>query len=343
MRNQVLLDYFNNKVYLNRIAATAVIELLTKCNLKCEHCYIPKHNSWGLSTEQLKALLIQLRNMGTVNVLFTGGEIFLRKDIFELIEFARKLHLRVTLLSNATLLNDELIHSLAELYITEFSTTIFSMNKSVNDSITQVSGSLEQILENVRKLSAAGIKTKIKMPVMKKNASSYDDVRAFCDATNLEFMPTFSISSKMNGEQLSQDLRIEMNDLKDILAKSGNKSFLDKTSLPGKKHPCAALFCSCSISCNGDVYPCNSIPYKIGNILENDIKWIWENSQELKYIQNIKKEDLKECTTCKYEPFCDRCPGMALLEGGSLLACDPLAKKVAKARMENTISNGRFQ
>lgn len=102
-----------------------------------------------------------------------------------------------------------------------------------------------------------------------------------------------------------------------------------------KKDPCSSIFCAISIDCEGNVFPCNSIPFKVGNIYEDSICNIWNHSEKLKFIQGIRKSDLSECVRCKYEPICERCPGMALLEGKGLFSCDPLAKRVAEVRMQD--------
>lgn len=104
--------------------------------------------------------MCELRELGIVNVSFTGGEIFLREDIFELIKTARDLHMRVFLLSNATLLTEQKIKMLSELYITEFSTTIFSLKEEINDFITEQKGSLKIILDNLQLLKNIILKFK---------------------------------------------------------------------------------------------------------------------------------------------------------------------------------------
>ena len=92
MKSDLLLSYINKKAYLNKVPITAVIELLTLCNFRCEHCYIPHRASGGMEYEVVKELLNDLRKMGTLSVLLTGGEVFLREDIFDIIAYARSLH-----------------------------------------------------------------------------------------------------------------------------------------------------------------------------------------------------------------------------------------------------------
>ena len=335
MKNDLLLSYINKKAYLNKIPITAVIELLTLCNFRCEHCYIPHRASAGMKFEVVKNLLSDLRAMGTISVLLTGGEVFLREDIFDIISYARSLHMRVTILSNASLLDESKVDKLSKLCITEFSTTVFSLIPQVNDSITGKSNSLKPILENLDLLKQAQIRVRVKMPIMKKNAASYEMVRDFCKEKQFEFMPSFSISSKLDGEDSAKDLRIEKEDLCYLVKKAEEDGAISVKSSASKKDPCSSIFCAISIDCKGYVYPCNSIPFKVGNIYNESISSIWNNSEKLKFIQGIKKSDLSECIGCKYEHICERCPGMALLEGEGLFSCDPLAKRVAEARMQN--------
>ena len=337
MKDELLLSYMNKKAYLNRVPLTAVIELLTLCNFKCEHCYIPHRTSLGMKTDVVKNLLNDLRKIGTLSVLFTGGEIFLRDDIFEIIAYARSLHMRVTLLSNASLLNKNKIEQLSRLHISEFSTTVFSLIPDVNDAITGRADSLRPILDNLELLKCAHIKVRVKMPIMKKNVASYELVRDYCMQNQFEFMPSFSISSKLDGEDSAKDLRVEKEDLYDLVRKAEKDGVISVKSSIFKNDPCSSIFCAISIDCKGDVFPCNSIPFKVGNIYEDSISDIWNQSEKLRYIQGIKKSDLHECIDCKYEHICERCPGMALLEGKGLLSCDPLAKRVAEVRMQNCL------
>lgn len=73
-----------------------------------------------MNIETVKKLLYDLRALGTFDITFTGGEIFLRQDLFEIIEIAINLNFRINLLSNASILDKQKIEKLANLYIAEF-------------------------------------------------------------------------------------------------------------------------------------------------------------------------------------------------------------------------------
>src|SRR5947209_19525568 len=64
----------------------AMIELTYGCNLRCVHCFNPTHRANGeLTTAQIKALVDQLVGAGCLDLAFTGGEVFTRRDLFEIV------------------------------------------------------------------------------------------------------------------------------------------------------------------------------------------------------------------------------------------------------------------
>lgn len=99
---------------VERIPFAVTIELNTTCNLRCEHCYIPKHTDCGMSTETVKRLLDDLRRLGTFELVFTGGEIFLRKDIEEILDYSRDLGFSVKLFTNVTLIDEDIAKKLKD-------------------------------------------------------------------------------------------------------------------------------------------------------------------------------------------------------------------------------------
>lgn len=295
MKNDVCTDniFFMAELYKqahdNNQLLSAMLELTTQCNLKCQHCYIPEHNNYGLSTDDWFCVIEQLRKLGTLNISLTGGEIFLRKDIFQIIEYIRQLNMRVFLLSNITSLTETQIQNLAKMYITEVSTSIYSLDYTIHDAITTIPGSLHKTLQNLFLLKKYGIHVVVKTPLMNINKFAYKDLIEFCKKNDFEFIPGTIIFAKSNGDTSTHSLRISeedyytiINDLDGIITK---KPFLNY-----KNEPCAALKYSLAIDSYGDVYPCNSLYYKVGNIKENTIENIWYSSPELKFVKSIEKK-----------------------------------------------------
>jgi len=86
-----------------------------------------------------------------------------------------------------------------------------------------------------------------------------------------------------------------------------------------------------AIDSEGNVYPCNSLYYKLGNIKEDTLESIW-NSENVKKIQNIMKIDLNECVDCHLKNLCNRCPGLAYLEDNDIYGCSTIAREQAELK-----------
>lgn len=309
----------------NNVPLKVTIELLTKCNWRCKHCYIPNHNNNGINFEDLRNLLYELRDLGTLEVTFTGGEIFLRKDIFEIIELARSLHFRVNLLSNASLLDEEKIIKLSKLNIRIFSTTVFSMEDSVHDYITNSRGALKKTLDNILLMKKYNIPIKIKTPIMKYNTFDYRKIKEFCEYNNFKFQADTAITIKNDGDVSPISLRVKNEDLKTVISEI-NVDKDKKYTFDLDREACRSILYNLHITCEGDVYPCVSFVYKVGNIFENSITEIWNNSVSLQKVKKIKNKDLSECIKCDLKEFCSRCPGGALIEKNDLFGCDEYNK-----------------
>ena len=110
---------FSSKVHAKssnkRIPLDATLELTYRCNNKCVHCYcnLPENDEHAmqdeLTTEEIKKLLDDLASMGSIWLLITGGEPLLRPDFEEIYLHAKKKGFLITLFSNGTLINENII------------------------------------------------------------------------------------------------------------------------------------------------------------------------------------------------------------------------------------------
>lgn len=316
----------------NNTLINVIIELSTKCNWNCKHCYLPSHDNNGLSKEVLFDLFSQLREIGCFDLSFTSGEIFYRKDIMDIIKKARSMSFNLTLLSNISLLNEEKIKQLSNLYISLISCTIFSLDEKIHDSITGIPGSLKRALNNVFLLKKYNIPLEIKTIIMKENYDSYKQLKDFCTKNDFQYKIDHDIFSKNNGDSSPKQLKMSTKQIQEVLLD------LDKLKdFKAHKHLedepiCPVVSHCCSIDCDGNISPCNKFFVSIGNIYQNTIDEIWNNNPKLDKLRSLKWGDLNECINCKNNEYCYRCPGVALLEDGHLLGRSSLACEFADAR-----------
>lgn len=325
------LNELSEKCKENHRLFNVMFVLLNKCDQNCIHCYIPEHDSYGLPTAKVKELITEARELGALNITLTGGEILLRKDLLEIVAFARSLFLRVFLMSNAYSLTEDKIRQLKELGIAEFSTTIFSMDSTIHDEITQKKGSLSKIIKNVLLLKKYGIPLTIKTPLMEINKFAYKDVEKFAADNEFNFMATTTIFTKADGDESPHTLQIK-NDLQRIILETErilNKYSSRSITTSKSGIPCSAGFSNICINYNGDVWPCNSLMLKVGSVLETRLTSIWKNSNILNEWRRKSVQPIEVCQTCIYSKYCLRCPGMALLEDKDLYGCSSSAKRIA--------------
>lgn len=314
-----------------RIPLSVHIDLTMRCNERCIHCYRVIERRPELTTDELKALLGDLARAGTLYLTFSGGEIFLRADLFELIEHARRLHFDVRLKSNALLVTQEKAARLRALGVRQVDISIYSTDPAVHDWVTKVPGSLERSLEGATLLREAGVTVKLNCPLMKQNVGQYKEIRALAERLGVLCGFDPMITAKNGGDTSPIKLRITRKDLVQVLQDPALNPDLGKLEAcePSSARadlddiPCGASHNACYISAYGDVMPCVAMPIACGNVRDEPFADIWHRSPNMLKVRAIRIRDLHTCSSCAASRFCTRCPGQALVETGDLYGPSP--------------------
>lgn len=312
------------------IPYSASIELLTKCNFRCEHCYIPQHNK-EMEFNTVIDIIDQLKMLGVFEIMLTGGEIVLHKSFMDIVRYMRKLGIRVILFSNISLLTEEQVAELASLYITEISTSLFSVDDDINSSITKIKNSAKVVMDKALLIKKYNISLEIKVPVMKKNKDSFPKIKQFCDENGIKISHSVAITSRTNGDVTPHDYALCQEELSQFMEKN-DKAARERIHVwneMGENYLCDAVGNNLHVDVYGNVYPCISFPYKYGNIYMDSLSSIWYESKERRFLKGIKRKDLLECKICNYNNVCQRCPGLAYFEQNNLLGCSEWDKKIS--------------
>jgi len=142
--NTPIMDRLVRKTVERHLPWNVHIDLTYRCNERCVHCYLDHHDHGEMTTREVKNVLDQLADAGALFLTFSGGEIFLRQDLFELIRYARGLNFDVSLKTNALLIDESRARKLRELDIRKIQISIYSADAAIHDAITKVPGSLER-------------------------------------------------------------------------------------------------------------------------------------------------------------------------------------------------------
>jgi len=315
------------------------VDLTMRCNELCVHCYRVIEERPELTTAEVKALLAELAQAGSLYLTFSGGEIFLRPDLFELIAEAKRLRFDLRLKTNALLVTEERARRLRELGVRQVDVSIYSVDPAVHDAVTKIPGSLARSLAAIERLTALGVRVKINCPLMQSNVGDYRAVRGLAERLGVPCGFDPMISARNDGDRSPTLLRIGRADLRRVLGdpilnpdprpatSPGERTDLDETL-------CGAAHNACYVSAYGDVTPCVALPITCGNIRETSFAEIWRDSRDMRRVRALRVRDLHTCSGCSASAFCTRCPGQALVEDGDLLGPSSAACEHALAGAE---------
>lgn len=293
-------------------------ELTYHCNLQCPHCYIaPQNSREELSLGEIATILDILREHGTLYVIFSGGEIFMREDFFDIARYARKKGFALRLLTNGTLINEGVADEIKELHPLSVEISLYGSTSATHDRITACPGSFERSLKALRLLGERSIRTVAKSLMMKGNVSEFQEIKKLTQEIGSQFLYDAVIIPRLDGSMEPCRNRLDRNELYSLLypevqgkGKDGNPREDDLS--------CTAGLNALSISPYGDAFPCMGFKESGGNLTKNSLSEI-QHSPIFSKIRSITLSDLRECKQCEFIHYCNRCPALAWLETGDLL------------------------
>ncbi len=298
-------------------------DLTYRCNERCVHCYLDHDNHGEMTAAEIKKVLDQLAEAGVFFLCFSGGEVFMRRDFFELLEYARSLQFCVKVKTNAFLIRGQEADRLRALSVESVQVSIYSHRPEVHDAITKLPGSLERSLAGIRLLRERGIKVVVANVLMRQNLADYLGVVSLARELGAEFTVDPTITPMMDGDRSILGLGIGTEDLRrifrtpelvgDVQEACGPPPAVDSDTLDGL--PCSAGHTFCYISPYGDVFPCVQFPLPTGNVRRQSFQEIWKHSPQMNEVRAIRGRDLPTCSSCAHLGTCTRCPGLAYLEG----------------------------
>ena len=135
-----------------------VLEITKKCNHNCLMCFAKSKTGKNQepSITQINAIMKEMKNLGINTIRFTGGEPFLRKDIFELLRLAKKNNFYVILNTNSTLLSVNKIRIL-EGFVDNILTSVHGYNQITEARITGNKSLFKQKIKNIYRLVHSSI------------------------------------------------------------------------------------------------------------------------------------------------------------------------------------------
>jgi organic radical activating enzyme len=183
------------------IPLSVQLDLTYRCNERCIHCYLDHEDHGEMKTAEILGLLDQLAAAGVFFLNVSGGEIFMRPDLFTIIEHARKLQFSVKLKTNGVMIRAAKAQRIAKLGIEAVQISLYSHDAATHDEITKLPGSFKRTIEGAQFLRDAGVKVIFANVLMKQNADHYKQVQALATSMGIRYEVDATITPMMDGDR----------------------------------------------------------------------------------------------------------------------------------------------
>ena len=312
-------------------------EATKKCNLNCVHCYNPQTETKELQKEEVFNFISNIKELGALKMRITGGEPFMRKDLFEILRRAYSSLIDFSIFTNGILIRKEQIEELSYLNPEFIAISIDSINSKEYQKIRGVDN--KKVLNNLERILSQGIRTRANIVLFKGINDSYQSIRDTLkylkglgmkkDDVSFDEVVPEGRGIKLPTYNFSDRIGI-MKKISQLYKEVFEGMFIIKT--PEGQERKIESYCGLGesffyLSSDGSISLCpmlNFGEYIIGNIKEKSLKNVWENSTLLSYFR--KKEHIKgsECEDCQKLDVCaGGCKAKSLFFNNSINAPDP--------------------
>jgi radical SAM protein with 4Fe4S-binding SPASM domain len=328
---------FSEDVHLRqggeRIPLQVAIEVTRRCPLECQHCYnnLPMGDMEAkqreLSKEEHFKMLDELVELGCFWLLYTGGEIFARKDFLEIYTHAKKRGFLITLFTNGTIITEQIADYLVEWRPFGIEITLYGRTRETYEALTAVPGSYDRCLRGIKLLKERGLPLKLKTVATSINRHEVSSMRQFAEEElGVEFNFDAQVNPRIDCSQSPLAVRLTPEEVValDLSAPKGVSEYLklakrDLENPPALSQIDTVYFCgggmnSFSINAYGEIGICVISQQETFGIRDVGVRAVWEES--LLQLRKRKRTRVTKCVQCNIQSLCGMCPANGELENG---------------------------
>ena len=350
-------------------------EITRSCNLACAHCRAASHFDpypGELTLEECKAVIDDIASITDPILILTGGEPLMRRDIWDIVDYAQAKGLRPVIGTNGTLIDEDCARKIAESGIPRVSISLDFPTKEGQDAFRGKDGAFEEAIAGMRNLREHGVGVQVNTTITKMNVDLVDEIHELARTEGAEAFHPFLLVPTGRGEDLV-DVELSPQEYEEVLTwayhcQKGSPMHFKPTDAPQyyriirqlsaaegrtvsrETYGMEALTRGCLggitfafISHVGDVQPCGYFDMQLGNVKEVPFSRIWEESPVFADLRNYSKLKGK-CGACEYKGVCGGCRARALAATGDYLAEEPycayVPKTVARKQVLDEIQSG---
>jgi radical SAM protein with 4Fe4S-binding SPASM domain len=272
-------------------------------------------------------LLDELVQAGCLWLLYTGGEIFARKDFLEIYTAAKNRGFLITLFTNGTMINERIADYLAEWRPFSIEITLYGATRETYEALTRIPGSFDRCMRGIRLLLDRGLPLKLKtVPTTINYHEVYEMKRMAEEDFGVEFKFDPLVNPRIDCSQAPLAVRLSPEEVvtldfqdaqrreewRRIATMEAASPRRDKPET--RRYTCGGGMYGCSIDPTGKMTICvishqQGYSVRDGGFLEG-----W-NGRMLE-IRNQKRARPTICDECRIRSLCSMCAANGELENG---------------------------
>lgn len=323
----------HRRVIAGRVPATGTIEVTRRCNLACSHCYnnLPMGDGVALAGEltldEHRRLVDEIAEAGCLWLLYTGGEIFARRDFLDLYRHARNRGLLLTLFTNGTMVTERIADALAAEPPFALEVTLYGRTRETYEALTGVAGSYDRCLQGIERLRARGVPLKLKTVAVSLNVHEIPAMKRFAEELGCSFSFDAAISPRVDCSLAPLSLRLAPREIVELDLRDPDRlrewdrfagAFLAPPQPQGRSdeiYHCGAGINSFAVDPRGMMSLCVFSRRDEYDLRRGSFREGWE--QFLRGVRARAGEHSGKCRACHLKSICGMCPANGELEHDS--------------------------
>ncbi len=323
-----------------------LLELTYRCPLKCVWCNNPldfeKYGTRELNTEEWKRVLHEGRELGALQLGFSGGEPMLRDDLEELVEEAERLGYYTNLITSGVGLTQERLKALKKAGLKQIQLSLQSANGSLTDELCGARAH-DLKVKVARLIKAEGFPMVLNVPICRQNIDQAEKILALAEDIGVDFLEFANIQyynwALLNRAELlptrAQIARAEaaVAAARERVGKRMTIYFVVPDYYASRPKACMNGWGTIhlTIAPDGAALPCQEVRVIKGlefpSVREHSLDWLWNDSPLFK---KFRGDDWMQepCRTCdEKEKDFGGCRCQAFLLTGDASNTDPACAK----------------